>query len=130
LAAENENATYDIQTGVVERPNNQQKAYERAAHMWMDLTDGTGAFGASILNDCKYGSDKPDDHTLRLTLLYTPGARGYQDQGTQDLGRHDMEYAFYSHAGDWRAGQTPWRAARLNQPVRAFALTANKKHDG
>ena len=36
-----------------------------------DLSDAKG--GMTVLTDSKYGSDKPDDHTLRLTLLYTPG---------------------------------------------------------
>ncbi len=128
LVASNAKATYDIQTGVIERPNSHEKQFEYSAHQWMDTTDASGAFGVSILNDCKYGSDKPDDHTMRLTLLYTPGASGgYQDQGTQDLGRHDIDYAFYSHAGDWRAGFTPWHAARLNQPLVGFVVP---KHEG
>ncbi len=128
LAAANAKATYDIQTGVIERGNMTPKAYEYAAHTWIDTTDASGAFGVSLLNDCKYGSDKPDDKTLRLTLLYTPGVRGgYQDQGTQDIGRHDMQYAFASHEGDWRAGKTPWKASRLNQPLTAFVVP---KHEG
>jgi alpha-mannosidase len=127
LVASNAHSTYDIQTGVIERPVSHPKQFEYAAHQWMDTTDASGAFGASILNDCKYGSDKPDESTLRLTLLYTPGVRGgYQDQGTQDIGRHDIGYSFYSHAGDWRAARTPWHAARLNQPIRAFLVSAHE----
>ena len=38
----------------------------------VDLTDRSGAFGVTILSDCKYGSDKPDDKTLRLTLCALP----------------------------------------------------------
>lgn len=34
--------------------------------------DRKGDYGVSVLNDCKYGWDKPDDHTLRLTLLHAP----------------------------------------------------------
>jgi alpha-mannosidase len=128
LAAANATATYDIQTGVIERGNATPAQFEYAAHQWMDTTDKSSAFGISILNDCKYASDKPDDATLRLTLLYTPGVRGgYQDQGTQDIGRHEMKYAIAPHHGDWRAGGTPWKAARLNQPLRAFVVPA---HDG
>jgi alpha-mannosidase len=128
LAATSTKATYDIQTGVVERGNGNAKQFENAGHQWVDLTDATGEFGVSMLNDCKYASDKPDDSTIRQTLLYTPGVRGnYNDQGTQDLGMHDMDYAIYSHAKDWKTAGTPWRAARLNQPIRPFIVP---KHDG
>jgi alpha-mannosidase len=131
LVASSEKATYDIQTGVIERGNGNAKQFEYAAHQWFDLTDASGNFGVSILNDSKYGSDKPDDNTVRQTLLYTPGVRrDYRDQGTQDLGKHEMAYAFASHDGDWRkAGwnSSPWQAARLNQPIAAFIVP---KHEG
>jgi alpha-mannosidase len=74
-----------------------------------------------VLTDCKNGSDKPDDKTLRLTLLRTPGTRGgYADQGTQDWGRHEIVFGLAGHAGDWRDGRTDWHAYRLNQPLMAF----------
>jgi hypothetical protein len=56
-----------------ERGNNDERKFEVPSHQWFDLTDRSGAFGVTILSDCKYGSDKPDDKTLRLTLLRTPG---------------------------------------------------------
>jgi len=63
-----------------------------------------------VLNDSKFGSDKPDDRTLRLTMLYTPGVGGvYQDQGSQDLGRHEILTAISGHSNDWRSGGTAWR---------------------
>src|SRR5262249_27304028 len=123
LAAGNPKATYGIQAGTVERENNNEKKYEFPHHQWQDLTSTDGSFGASILDDSKYGSDKPDDHTLRLTLIYTPGTReNFQDQGTQDTGRHEILYALGSHAGDWKKNNTPQQAARLNQPLLAFAV--------
>jgi len=78
-----------------------------------------------VLSDCKYGSDKPDDNTLRLTLIYTPGLGGgngnsYSDQLTQDWGHHEFIYGLAGHAGDWRKEQTDWQALRLNQPLIAF----------
>jgi alpha-mannosidase len=73
------------------------------------------------LTDCKNGSDKPNDQTLRLTLLRTPGTRGgYADQGTQDLGHHEIVFGVAGHSGDWRQSQTDWQAYRLNQPLVAF----------
>ncbi|MBX3389254.1 MAG: chitobiase/beta-hexosaminidase C-terminal domain-containing protein [Phycisphaeraceae bacterium] len=128
LAASNPIATYDIQAGAITRDNNSAKRYENPSHQWFDLTDTSGKFGASVLSDSKYGSDKPDDRTLRLTMLYTPGVRGgYQDQGTQDIGRHEMLSALYPHAGDWSSAATVQQAARVNSPLRAFLVP---KHDG
>ena len=37
-------------------------------HQWFDLTSTDGKYGVGILNDCKFGSDKPDDNTVRLTM--------------------------------------------------------------
>ncbi len=100
------------------------------SHQWFDLTDRSGAFGVTILSGAKYGSDKPDDKTLRLTLLRTPGIgprAGYGDQSTQDWGRHEFVYGLAAHDGDWRRAQTDWHAQRLNQPLIAFQ---SSKHPG
>lgn len=56
----------------MKRGNNTETAYEVYAQYWADLTDRSGNYGVSVLNDSKYGWDKPDDNTLRLTLLHTP----------------------------------------------------------
>ncbi len=126
FASANPNASYDAQVGVVTRDNNNPRRYEVPQHQWFDLTGTDGKFGASVYNDSKYGSDKPDDGTMRLTLLYTPGTRGgYQDEGTQDFGRHEMCYSIAPHTGDWRAAQSVWGAARLNQPLRAFQTASH-----
>lgn len=122
----NPTATYDIQLGTVQRQTDNPKKYEFPSHQWLDLTAPDNSYGASILSESKYGSDKPDDHTLRLTLIYTPGTRGgFQDQGTQDIGRHEFKYALAPHAGDWIKGQTPFKAARFNQPLLAFNTTSH-----
>src|SRR5207244_10852715 len=85
------------------------------------ITDKNGAYGATLLTDCKNASDKPNDNTLRLTLIRTPGTRGgYADQGTQDIGRHEILFGLAGHTGDWRQSQTDWQAYRLNQPLIAF----------
>ncbi|HET7287339.1 MAG TPA: glycoside hydrolase family 38 C-terminal domain-containing protein, partial [Pyrinomonadaceae bacterium] len=124
----NANATYNWDIGTIERGNNDERKFEVPSHQWFDLTDRSGAFGVTILSDCKYGSDKPDDKTLRLTLLRTPGIgprAGYADQSTQDWGRHEIIYGLASHAGDWRREQTDWQAQRLNQPLIAFETTTH-----
>ena len=128
FTASNEMATYNWDIGTVERPTEQPKKFEVPSHQWVDLTDLSGKFGATLLTDDKNGSDKPDDHTLRLTLIRTPGiAGGYSDQATQDIGHHEFVYGIAGHQADWRDAQTDWQAQRLNAPLVAFETS---KHDG
>ncbi len=128
LAAANPKATYDLGLGTIDRPNNEPDQYEVPAQKWADITDTSGAFGVGILNDSKYGWDKPADDTLRLTLIHTPKPRtSYTYQSSNDLGRHRFTFAIAGHAGDWRRGRVPLRAAELNQPLVAFQAAA---HDG
>jgi len=136
LTAANPNATYNEEIGTVQRPNAQERQFEVGAHHWIDLTDASGSFGATILTDVKNGSDKRDDHTLRLTLIRTPGylpnatSRPYSDQLNQDWGHHEILFAIAGHAGDWRAaaspgGPTDWQGYRLSTPLIAFQTTAH-----
>jgi alpha-mannosidase len=128
LAATNKLATYNWDVGTIQRPNAAERQFEVASHQWIDLTDQSGSHGVTVLTDCKNGSDKPDDRTLRLTLVRTPGTRGgYADQGTQDWGRHEIKYGLVGHGGDWRREETDWQAYRFNQPLIAFE---SSKHDG
>ncbi len=125
LTASNPVATYNWGLGTIQRTNNDELKFEVASHQWFDLTDKSGDYGVTILSDCKTGSDKPDDNTLRLTLLYTPGlgtgnGRGYSDQTSQDWGHHEFIYGLASHAGNWTRGNTDWQAQRLNAPLIAF----------
>lgn len=130
LAVSNPEATYDDKVGTLKRGNNEPKRYEVPQHMWFDLTATDGKYGVAVLNDSKYGSDKPNDNTVRLTLLYTPDARsgyaaGYGDQDSQDLGRHETAYAIVGHAGTWDTAGVPWQASRFNQPLTAFQTRAH-----
>jgi alpha-mannosidase len=134
LSASNENATYNWDIGTVQRPNAFDRQFEVASHRWIDLTDKSGAFGATILTDYKNGSDKRDDNTIRLTLMRSPGIEpptngrpsGYTDQANQDWGHHEFTFGLAGHDGDWRAGQTDWQAYRLNDPLMAFQATGHK----
>ncbi len=127
LTAANPEATYNWDVCTLKRANNSKKQFEVPSHQWFDLTDLSGAYGVTVLTDCKNGSDKPDDSTLRLTLLYSPGlsagGRAYSDQATQDWGHHEFVYGLVGHAGDWRREQSDWQALRLNQPLIAFTTT-------
>jgi alpha-mannosidase len=128
LAVTNPLATYNWEIGKIQRGNNNPKKYEVPSHQWFDLTDVSGNYGVSILNDTKYGSDKPSDNLLRLTLLYTPGVkntRDYHDQQWQDWGGHDFIYGLYGHEGDWRKGKSDWQSARLGQPLLAFRTVSH-----
>jgi alpha-mannosidase len=131
LTVNNENATYNQGVGTIQRNNNDEKKFEVPSKEWFDLTDKNGKYGVSILEDCKFGSDKPADNTLRLTLLYTPGINKNWTwcsyQGTQDWGVHDIKYGIYGHRNDWTVAQTQWQAKFLNQPLVAFE---SSKHEG
>jgi alpha-mannosidase len=128
LAASSHMATYNWDIGTIERPTAEPKKFEVPSHQWIDLTDMSGEFGATILTDCKNGSDKPNDNTIRLTLIRTPGTDGgYADQGTQDIGHHEFAYGIAGHPAGWRDAQTDWQAQRLNSPLIAFETS---KHAG
>lgn len=125
--ASNPLATYNLGLGTIARPTNEEKKYEVPSREWFDLTDKSGNFGVTILEDCKFGSDKPDDRTLRLTLLYTPVTNIYHDQATQDWGVHEFSYGIYGHKGNERTAGSHWQARRFNQPLRVFQV---RSHDG
>jgi alpha-mannosidase len=133
LAAENKTATYSWEVGTVERPTAMPRQFEVGTHHWIDLTDNSGTYGATILTDVKNGSDKRDDHTIRLTLLRTPGfrpdetRRNHSDQLSQDWGHHQIVFGLAGHAGDWHSTQTDWQAYRLSTPLVPFETT---KHSG
>ena len=135
LAASNQNATYNWEVGTIQRPNAATRQFEVASHRWIDLADKSGTFGTTILTDLKNGSDKPNDNTLRLTLVRSPGMRpstnghppSFSDQANQDWGHHEFLFGLTGHEGDWRTAQTDWQAYRLNDPLIAFAA---KQHPG
>ncbi len=126
LAVSNAKATYDLGLGTIQRGNNTEKIYEVPAQQWADITTPDAAYGVSIMNDCRYGWDKPDESTLRLTLLHTPKPGSYSDQALLDIGRHRFTYAVSGHKACWRAGLTVREAARLNQPLVAFRAPAHE----
>jgi alpha-mannosidase len=125
-------ATYNWEVGTIERPAATERQFEVASHHWIDQTDQSGSYGATILTDVKNGSDKRDDSTIRLTLLRTPGGASemkgaYTDQLNQDWGHHEILFGIAGHAGDWREGKTDWQAYRLSTPLIAFET---EKHAG
>lgn len=127
FTASNEKATYNLGMGTLQRTTNNKVKFEVPSKEWFDLSDASGKYGITVLEDCKYGSDKPDDHTLRLTLLYTPIATSFVYQNSQDWGIHDIRYGLYAHEGDWVKGLSAWQGKFFNQPLLAFEAP---KHDG
>ena len=127
LTSSNPKATYTQGLGTVQRGNNHPKQYEGLSHEWFDLTDVSEDYGVSILEDCKFGSDKPNDNTVRLSLLYSPGVRtSFLDQQTQDWGRHEFVYGLYGHLGSWQEALPEYQGRRLNQPLRAFQVDEHR----
>ncbi|HUK12549.1 MAG TPA: glycoside hydrolase family 38 C-terminal domain-containing protein [Thermoanaerobaculaceae bacterium] len=129
LAAANQMATYDLGLGVVQRPSDRPNRYEVPAQAWADITDASGAFGTAVIDDSRYGWDKPDGHTLRLTLVHTPHVVPHtswpSEQASNDLGRHRVLVALAGHEGDWRSGRVPRAGDRLNQPLLAWQAPAH-----
>ncbi len=123
----NEVATYGLNTAAVQRTTNNPLKFEVPGREWIDLSDKSNNYGVSILEDCKYGSDKPDNSTIRLTLMYTPRPTSYVYQGTQDWGIHEFRYGIYPHSGGWGYAETPWKGHFLNNPPIAFEVP---KHTG
>lgn len=127
LTANNPKAVYDASIGTVTRGNNNSELYEVAGHQWADITHTDNSYGISILNDSKYGWDKPANNQLRLTLIHTPtpeSDRPYEKH--QDLGLNKFTYSFYRHTGAWNEA-TQWAASKLNQPLAAYETP---KHEG
>lgn len=119
-------ATYDLGMGSIRRGNNIPSAYEVIGQQWADMTAADGSYGVTILNDGKYGWDKPDDHTVRLTLFHTPTAsRGFDEQATQDFGVHTFTYSIIGHKGTLDPAKTDIAADALNQDKMAFAADAH-----
>lgn len=123
----NPQATFDLSLGTIERGNRNENLYEVSGHQWADVSTPNKTYGMSVLNDCKYGWDKPSDMSLRLTLLRTPIARGsYSYHSLQDLGVNKFTYSLFPHEGYWNQF-TQKEASCLNQPIVGFAAS---KHVG
>ena len=121
----NEYASYDLGLGYINRPNNSDNLYEVPAQKWADITDSFGRYGVSVLSDCKYGWDKPEDDMLRLTCIHTPTGAFTKDarQDLQDIGRNIFSFGIFSHKG---ALSTPTQIQSqcFNEGLVAFRTTS------
>lgn len=136
MAVSNEMATYDLGIGSIERGvnattetrgTNDSPLYEVYAQQWADITDAKGDYGVAILNDCKYGWDKPSNNLLRLTLFHTPKAGNYEYQSKLDHGNHSVTYSIVGHKSNYKNADIVWKAEELNNPVISYVA---QKHSG
>jgi alpha-mannosidase len=128
LTVSNPVATYNYGLGTTIRNNNHPRRFESPLREWFDLTDKNAGYGVAVLSHAKFGSDKPTDNLVRLTLLFTPSNienDSFPDQTTQDWGRHDIKYALYAHKGNWPDGRCDRQARCLNVPLIAFEARPN-----
>ncbi len=121
-------ASYDVQFGVVQRPTHANTSWDAAkmeccAHRWMDASEP--GFGVALLSDSKYGfsciADDADPDggcgvVLGLSLLRSPT----HPDPDADQGRHRFTYALLPHEGDWRAAEVDRHAEALNMPLVGF----------
>ena len=130
MACANTQATWDLGLGTIQRGIQNENLYEVPGQQWADQTSTDGTYGLSILNDCKYGWNKPSAGTINLSLIHSPAGGGYDYQGDQSsiplIGLHRFKYSFYGHMGDWTNG-TINQAHCLNQPIIAIQVAP---HDG
>ncbi|HLF14670.1 MAG TPA: glycoside hydrolase family 38 C-terminal domain-containing protein [Bacteroidota bacterium] len=118
-------ATYEIPYGTIRRSTLWRDSRDSAkvevpAQRWADLSGAD--YGVSLLNRAKYGYDIKDN-VMRLSLLRSPK---WPDP-TADRGMHEMEYALYPHAGDWKDANTVRRGYEYNNPLIAQTRTATGK---
>ena len=123
LEVRTRHATFDIQFGALERPIHRNTSWDEArhevwTHKWMDMSEG--GYGASLLNDGKYGLDILDN-VVRLTLLRAPSS----PDPLADEGRHEFTYSLYPHEGDWRQASTVREGHQLNQPLLVRAILSD-----
>lgn len=131
LTVENETALFDQGLGAAPGGNTTSHPYfQHNVHQWASLTDKAGDYGVAILNDCKYGMEKPANGCLALTLIHTPkGEYSHRSgQNFQDMGRNEFTFSVYPYTvKENGSALVPEEAARLNQPVIPFSTSA---HDG
>ena len=127
FTAKNKYANYDIGLGYTQRATNTEKLYEVPAQKWADITDENNEFGISVLSDSRQGWDKPDESTLRLTLIHTPMSnyRWECSQHVMDMGINRYSYAIIGHNG--KPSDITAYADSFNQPMHTFI---SDKHSG
>jgi alpha-mannosidase len=119
----NDSARYDCGIGTVTRGINTARQYEVVAQNWASISDGS--YTGAVLTYAKYGWDKPDNHTLRLSLIHT------NPNISIDIGKpQNCRYALYGKSGAYSSGPIAVAAAKFNQPLIAFQTTSHSGNLG
>jgi alpha-mannosidase len=113
LALRSPAARFEIPYGSIARPAD---GTEVPALRWIDVSEGSGEYGAALLNDSKYGFDVKGP-VMRMSVVH--GAT-YPDPEA-DRGRHELLYAIVPHRGDWQAAEVTRRGYELGNPLIARA---------
>lgn len=91
---------FDVAKGTAETPQSlkdKPDGQEVPAQKWADVTDGIN--GIALLNKTKYGHSYHNGD-LRITLMRAAGAPDLYP----NLGKFNISYSFFPHAGDWKNG--------------------------
>ncbi|KAA1114831.1 Glycoside hydrolase, 38 vacuolar alpha mannosidase [Puccinia graminis f. sp. tritici] len=115
LDISSDQATYEIQYGVLQRPTHKNTTWDAAkfevcGHRFADLSEF--GYGVALLNDCKYGYACEGSY-LRLSLLRastSPDPR-------QDQGMHKMRFGILPHRGHFLESDVPQVAMAFNNPI-------------
>ncbi|HZJ75009.1 MAG TPA: glycosyl hydrolase-related protein, partial [Clostridia bacterium] len=101
--------------------------YEVPAQKWADITDYSNEFGVSVFSDSRVGWDKPNNNTLRLTVVHTPfyPYRWECSQHLMDLGLNRFSFGVFPHKSDVTK-DVQMAAERFNSPLTAFVTTKHK----
>ncbi len=109
-------ATYEIQLGVVKRPTRLNTSWEKAlfevpAHRFADLSEPD--YGVALINDCKYGY-RIVEGEMELNLLRSPA----DVDPEADIHQHIYSYAFYPHPGCYEQSDVTMVAHSFNSPLK------------
>ena len=124
VAINSDEATYDLSYGNIKRTTKNNTSWDCAqfevpAHKYLDLSEHS--YGVSLINDCKYGCDVKNS-TISLTLLKS----GTDPDPKADQIEHDIVYELCPHKSDFRDAGIIKKAYELNNPMKAFAVGAQK----
>jgi len=109
-------ATYEIQFGVVKRPTKLNTSWDKAlfevpAHRFADLSQPD--YGVALINDSKYGY-RIVEGEMELNLLRSPA----DVDPEADIHPHSYNYAFYPHLGSYEQSDVTMVAHSFNSPLK------------
>jgi alpha-mannosidase len=109
LAVKAPEARFEIPYGSIARPAD---GTEVPALRWIDVAEGSGEYGAALLNDSKYGFDVKGG-VMRMSVVH--GAT-YPDPEA-DRGRQELLYSILPHSGDWKSAGVTRKGLELGNPL-------------